>query len=212
MSVIRLGEQSYTREPRGLGSLIRRLLESARSLSPIARREWKKATELQKQIPFPYPSLVIDIGVGSGPFWRQTDRFPRRLIGLDHDPQALLRLPLIWSRKDKHCRPLLLLADATQLPFRNTSKVMLIALGVMEYLDCLENVFSEWRSIGAKGSLLLMSTSPEAMGNWGRKLIYRHLKLISPEEVLKVAPLCGWEVLFGPISAGLQHLWVLKSV
>jgi len=168
----------------------------------VARKELLIASQLYHEFCTDRQGWTLDLGSGSGGIWQFTTP-PQKLIALDYAPQ-------IASLKTY---PYRLTADACLIPFKNGSISVILALGLLEYIDDLDATFREWRQACRTGGRLLLTNSPPSLPNKLR--CWFQLGAIPRPDELIIAALGrqGWKVISkSKKSAGWQSMLVAEAV
>ena len=184
----------YTR--RGIGGLG----------ASIARKELSLAARLWCEHIGMVDGWAVDIGAGNGYFWTLVEP-PNKLLLMD--------IAVAFQRSDFGWR---IAADAVSLPIRTGEINCIVALGLIEYITDIHQLFSDWRHLikpapnhPVKGKLLL-SNSPPILPNKLRKLFGLHAIPRKDSEISAALSATGWKSLIVPVRVGWQSLFVAEAV
>ncbi len=166
----------------------------------LAQREWQTAARLWREYIEPVDGLIIDFGAGNGEFWN--------LLKIDKDLVFIDNLNIFENRLANR-----IVANANQPPIKSKKASAIVALGLIEYIDDIDELFKAWRLIAAPAAKLLLSNSPPIFVNLLRK--YSDLKAIprSDEAIWENLEKNGWQVLRESLRrSGWQSLITARSV
>lgn len=154
-----------------------------------------------------YPAIV-DVGCGSGRSLKLLrDRFaPRRLIGIDIDPEMLAVAAAEAARHGVTVE--FKQGTSSRLPLPSQSVDMVFCHQTFHHLIDQESAIREFHRVLKPGGLLLFAESTKAyIDSWIIRLLFRH-----PMEVQKTAPeylalvrAAGFDV--DPRSISYPYLW-----
>jgi ubiquinone/menaquinone biosynthesis C-methylase UbiE len=165
--------------------------------------------DLQRLMPpgVDYP-VVLDAGCGQGKALAAlATRFkPKRLIGLDVDPGALVAA---WAEAKRHGLAVELIESdcaATGLP--DASVDLVFCHQTLHHLVRQEETLAEFLRVLKPGGLLLLAESTKAyIHSWVIRLLFRHPMHVqrTAEEYLGLLRCAGFE--FDPGQVSYPYLW-----
>jgi len=128
-------------------------------------------------------STILDVGVGFGKSLRSLDKIfnPEKIIGLDIDPEALVRA----KQESQHCRANieLMRCNAAQITLPDNSVDMLFCHQTFHHIVDQESAVKEfYRVLKPGGRLLFAESTRKYIHSWVIKWLFRH-----PMDVQKTA-------------------------
>lgn len=166
--------------------------------------------DLQRLIPNPRPSypVVLDIGCGWGrSFKLLRDRFaPRRLIGIDIDPQMLAVSE--QEARDNRLTVELMQSSASRIPLSDGAVDLVFCHQTFHHLTQQEAALQEFFRVLKPGGMLLMAESTRSyIHSWIIRLLFRHDMTVqrSADEYLAMIRAAGFRV--EPSSISYPYLW-----
>jgi len=158
--------------------------------------EWNAAAGLWSKHIAPVSGWTIDLGAGNGSYWDLVER-PHKLLWLD-----------ITSGFTNTSKAIRITADTQEPPLADGSIECIVALGLTEYLEDIEGVFSTWRKLVSDQGKILFTTSPPLLTNRLRRLISPDVHIREDDEILNALHETGWRLIHpAPVHAGWQSLF-----
>jgi len=149
----------------------------------------------------PTVGWTVDFGAGNGGFWAATGR-PKQLVLVDIVDDFTNATPGPW-----------VIADARLPPFAPGSVGCIVALGLSEYIDDLEELLARWRGIVRTGSGLLLSNSPPVIPNLLRWVCGLGARPRRDSAVISALERTGWKRLTpSPLHKGWQTIFAARAV
>lgn len=108
---------------------------------------------------------LLELGVGTGRISRPLMERGLRVTGIDISPRMMGRL--MEQLTPAHTPPDLLLADATQMPFRDDSFPAMLFVHVLHLIPGWRDAIAEMLRVLAPGGVILSSWDQTKGANWG---------------------------------------------
>jgi len=111
------------------------------------------------------PNIILEIGCGSGAFLKRIGREikGKMIIGLDFSKTAIMKAKSVNRLREN---VILIVGDATKLPFRSNAFDLLIASEVLEHLAGLDKkrcIYEANRVLKTKGLFILSTPNPRSI-------------------------------------------------
>ena len=165
--------------------------------------------DLQRLLPATYScDTILDVGCGWGRSLGMLDRVfsPRRLIGIDSDPQ--MTRASAWQAERVGVNAEILLMNASALSLPDDSVDMIFCHQTLHHIVAQEAALREFYRVLKPGGLFLLAESTRHyIHSWIIRLLFRHDMTVqrSAEEYLQMIGAAGFSVPDSAVS--YPYLW-----
>ena len=153
--------------------------------------------------------LILDVGCGAGIFIGACKRFGKFVVGVDVDPGQLSHA-VNYSKG--YSKGLLVLADASYLPFKDSSVDGVFFSHVIEHLENPFPILEEIRRVLKKGGVLVVITPTEHKHFYTPGHVRAYTKKTLSETLLKAGFLNVYTVYGSSFLLGIKDSEFLKGI
>lgn len=168
----------------------------------IAIKEWNAAAKIWDEFIQPVDGWTVDFGAGNGGFWNHVTNCHRLVLsdigtGYKLTGREFARVG----------------ADAVAPPFKDESLSCVVALGLIEYIDDIDELFRNWRRLVKDNASLLITNSPPVIQNKLRRSFGFCSIVRSDNEVISTMKRTGWKLIPDSVTrAGWQTILAARAV